>query len=149
MKIQLERKLRSCPDRLRCVSCNQVFSAHSIRTLLCRDNGLIEGDLCPKCVQQGSARIKSNLRNRALITTHQEQSSPNVPSPQQRSLELLEIAGESLTMPPMYYWWWKKLEIFSTESRELELARHGCPKLQTRQLEITFLSHDPPVEQDI
>jgi hypothetical protein len=145
MKIQLEHKLRSCPEHIDCISCGQAFPPNSIRALLCLDSGLIEGDLCPKCIQQGAARIRWNLRDRAAKLILQEQPSP---ADQSRALELRAAAVESLTLPPAYQWWWKKLGILTTEACELELARRGLNKPLGQKLHITFLEDKPSVGQD-
>jgi hypothetical protein len=147
MKIQLEHRLRSCPKHLGCISCGQTFASNRLRALLCRDSGLIEGDLCPRCIKQGADRIRLNLRDRATKLMLQLDAQPS-PESQARGFELRAVAAEALTMPPAYQWWLKKLEIFHTESRELELARRGLKKPGGKKLQITFLEEKPSVGQD-
>ncbi len=49
MKIQLERRLLTCPPQLKCVACAQPFDVENIRSILYDRAGLIQGDLCHTC----------------------------------------------------------------------------------------------------
>lgn len=97
MKIQLERTLRTCPARLICIACRQPFEVGKIRTLLCNNEGLIEGDVCPDCLKSRASGIKPQV----------------------------QVFAEDIKLPKFYHWWIKKLEILSQETQELENARLG------------------------
>jgi hypothetical protein len=121
MKVILERTLASCPEELICAACRQTFFVSDIRTLICRDNGWIEGDLCSACVKLGQVEVQKNLHDRALLLMRQPTpGSGSGPSPQKQAFMLLEMAQESVRFPKFYQWWWKKLEIWFEEVQELE-----------------------------
>lgn len=155
MKIQLERKLRSCPDRLRCVVCDRAFNSDRVRSLLCHDDGLIAGDVCPHCLKQGADRLRQELRDRAAtafsristqISTSPRSIDDATISLEREALELAEMAEQPLKLPPVYAWWWKKLEILAAETQALELARRGAANCHCRprpKLTITFLNEEP------
>jgi hypothetical protein len=134
MKIKLERKLFSCPDRLNCLVCRQPFQSGKLRNLLWSDRTsehrqLLLGDLCPTCVTQGEAPIQKSLRmeaNRSLKPTP-ERGVPTVLgsaiASHRQALELLLIADEAVQFPSRGERWLKHLELFVQESQELEAAR--------------------------
>ena len=105
MKIQLERTLATCPSKLTCIACRQPFDVGRIRTLLCNDQGLIHGDVCPDCLKSKASGIKQQLK----------------------------VFTEDIKLPKFYQWWMKKLEILSQETQELENARLGLSKRCNRQ----------------
>jgi hypothetical protein len=129
MKIKLERKLFSCPDRLNCIVCRQPFQSGKLRNLLWSDRTtehrqLLLGDLCPTCMTQGEAPIQKSLRmeaNRSLHPTP-ERSVPTIASHRQ-ALEFLIIADEAVQFPTRGERWLRYLELFVQESQELEAAR--------------------------
>jgi hypothetical protein len=131
MKVQLERKLNSCPEQLRCAVCQQGFSVGKIRTLLYSDRGLLQGDLCPACLKLKPGGIKQKIRaqSRRLLydaTSSGERSATS----QQLALDLLACADEAIRLPNPFDWMLKHLEIAAQESQELEAARLGlsnCP----------------------
>lgn len=126
MKIQLERKLASCPNKLVCTVCYQWFEIGKIRALLYNDKGLLQGDLCSECLKLPPSSVRSRLRERAsLLLKQPELSDPYHPSARDRALELLQAAQEDLKYPSVLDWWLKKLEVFSEESQELESERVG------------------------
>jgi hypothetical protein len=108
MKIQLEHRLSSCPDKLRCTVCQQVFTVDRIRPLLVKQSGWIQGDLCPKCVSLPADEIRLVLANQAWLMVEQPQlfghESPEV------AMELFEASLEEIKMPSLYQWWVKILE---------------------------------------
>ncbi len=61
MKIQLERRLPTCPPQLKCVACAQTFPVEKIRSLLCDRAGLIQGDLCPGCRRAPDLQAKLHV----------------------------------------------------------------------------------------
>ncbi|OUC16121.1 MAG: hypothetical protein B0A82_03415 [Alkalinema sp. CACIAM 70d] len=126
MKVQLERRLPSCPEQLECVICHQKFIVPRIRRLLCNDEGLIQGDLCPHCLKLKTAAIQHKLRQQSgqLLqqANHDRDQSLSL---RQRGLELLTLSQESLTRPSLYTWLSKRLEVLSQETQELEAARLG------------------------
>jgi hypothetical protein len=116
MKIQLERKLPTCPARLRCVACSQAFEPEKIRSLLYDRAGLIQGDLCPTC-----CKLKANDLQQKL------QSS------------------EEIKRPRFYDRWIKQWVILSEAAEEIEQARLGasrCNCQKPRQMRIRFQSDD-------
>lgn len=129
MKVQLERKLSSCPDQLGCFVCDQKFIVPTIRTLLCTDAGLIQGDLCPNCLKLKASGIRQKIRAQSGQLLKQAEQDPTRSLPlRQRALELLSLAQEPLTLPSFYHWLSKRLEIFSQETQELESARLGLSR---------------------
>jgi hypothetical protein len=124
MKIQLERKLSSCPDQMTCVVCHETFWVRNIRALLYSRNSLIQGDVCPGCVKLTPSRFQQKLRNQANRLIQESTLTPaKVQRLQDRAVELLETSEEPITYPTMFHWFFKRLEIFAEESQELEIAR--------------------------
>jgi hypothetical protein len=131
MKIQLERKLSSCPDQLTCVVCHELFWVRSIRTLLCDNHNLIQGDVCPACVKLESADFQKKLRNQANRLIQESTISSNYSDAlQSRAVELLETSEEKLKRPTIFHWLLKNIAVFAEENQELEVARfasyHQC-----------------------
>ncbi len=126
MKIKLERTLTSCPDKLRCTICSQIFDIKRIRALLYGDRSLLQGDVCPQCLRLNADAIKLKIRERAEVLLSQPVSSiSRLPYPQNTGLELLELSKEDIKFPGIFDWLTKKIEIFAKESNELEAARLG------------------------
>ncbi len=130
MKVQLERKLTSCPSQLQCVVCHQRFAPGAIRSLLCSDRGLIQGDVCPHCLKLKASEIKQKIADYSYQLTQQLESDRGVNATKaialrQQALELLSCAAEELTLPTVYDWLLKRIEIFAQDSQELEAARYG------------------------
>jgi hypothetical protein len=126
MKIQLERKLITCPDQMTCIVCHESFWVRNIRTLLYSDNNLIQGDVCLECTKLKASRFQQKLRSQAnrlvqVASTHPERRDVI----QERAVELLETSEEKIWFPTVLQWLAKKIQIFSEESRELEAARLG------------------------
>jgi hypothetical protein len=126
MKIQLERKLSSCPDQMTCTVCHESFWVRNIRTLLYSDNNLIQGDVCLECTKLNASRFQKKLRSQAnrlvqVASIHPERRDVI----QERAVELLETSEEKIWFPTVLQWLAKKIQIFSEESRELEAARLG------------------------
>ncbi|WP_404788828.1 hypothetical protein [Altericista sp. CCNU0014] len=129
MKIHLERKLSSCPDRIPCTVCHELFWVPDIRALLYSDNNLLQGDVCPECVKLSASKFQQKLRNQANrfvqeAFTHPERSDAF----HARAVELLETSEEKIKFPTFLQWSIKKIQIFCEESRELEAARLGLDR---------------------
>lgn len=126
MKIKLERKLTSCPERLRCIVCSQVFELGKIRTLLYNDRGLIQGDICLECMKLKADQIKQKLREQALVLMEQTElcSSPTR-FPHELALELLDSSTEDIKFPTFYQRLIVKISSLSPETQELEATRLG------------------------
>lgn len=126
MKIQLERRLVSCPDTVQCTVCHRPFAVDAIRSLLYSDRGWLKGDVCPHCLKLDTSTFKQNLWTQAM---HLRESTSDGQSQtllrHQQALECLELSQEELHRPVWWHWWLKRLEIFSQESQELEAARLG------------------------
>ncbi len=135
MKIQLERNLSSGSGKLfRCQVCEGACRRDRLRTLLCRDDGTIVGDICADCLKQNTSYIQRQLSQRAVRLLDRAVATEHnlLPSPQKKALILSELTHQPLKKPPFYYWWWKRLTILTAESRELEQARTGAANCQFR-----------------
>jgi predicted amidophosphoribosyltransferase len=129
MKIHLERKLSSCPDRMTCTVCHESFWTREIRTLLYSDNNLIQGDVCPECTQLSAAKFQQKLRNQANRFVQEAFAHPErYDAFHTRAVELLETSEEKIKFPTFLHWLVKKIQIFSEESRELEVTRLGLDR---------------------
>jgi len=142
MKIYLERTLPTCPSKLKCVACNNSFAAERIRALLSRENGLLQGDICPSCLKLGASRMEKRLKSAAAEIMQQERKESLCIDQYRTALEQFEAAEEGIKMPRFYHWWLKHLEIISQETQELEKARLGLSQCQCgkprSQFRITF-----------
>jgi hypothetical protein len=111
MKIQLEHRLSSCPEKLRCTVCRQVFTVGRIRPLLLNNRGLIQGDVCPDCVQLPSHDIRLLLADQARLMLEQPSLFQNqVETPDTVALELFEASQEEVKFPSLYQWFVKTIE---------------------------------------
>lgn len=123
MKIKLDRKLTSCPDRLRCIICRQAFKVSIIRALVYNDRGLIQGDICSQCLNLKAEEIKQRIREQAMLLMEiPELYSFSTISSQERALELLECSTEKVKFPSFYQWLIKKIEV-SQASGQLEATK--------------------------
>jgi hypothetical protein len=128
MRIRLERKLSSCPHRLRCTVCDRMFESGKVRTLLHNDEGFIQGDICPECIKLSVATVQHKLRERAMLLLEEtEESGGTTLSPQARAMELLDSSTEDIKHPRFYHWWLAQLEIFSQTSSN---AKHVHPAIE-------------------
>ncbi len=144
MKIQLERNLSSDSSKLRCTVCDRSCDFDRLRTLLCRDNGSLVGDICADCLRQKTSYIQQRLRQRAFKLINQPITTDlQTPSPQKQAFELAELAHQPLTIPPFYTWWWQRIAIFTAEIRDLELARTGVSNRQIRDTKTIRVSKSP------
>jgi hypothetical protein len=151
MKIQLERNLTAHPHQLRCVTCQQLFLGDRLRTLLCHNEGPIVGDICANCLKQGTSHIQQQLHARSIELFQQQSINDISISTYRQALELSELAGQALTIPPFYARWWKQLTVFAAETQELELARRETANIRYRQpkpYQITFLTEEPLIGHD-
>jgi hypothetical protein len=140
MKIQLVRNLNASSGKLlRCQICEGACRRDRLRTLLCRDDGTVVGDICEDCAQQRTPYIHQLLHHRAtkLLERPLVNEEGRAPSPQKQALVLAELTHQPLQKPPFYVWWWKRLTIAISEARELERARTGSKNYQLR-LERSF-----------
>jgi hypothetical protein len=111
MKIHLEHRLSSCPPKLRCTVCQQVFTVGRIRSLLLNNRGLIQGDVCPDCVHLPSNEIRLLLADQARLMLEQPSLfQPQVASPEALALELFEASQEEVKFPTLYQWFVKTIE---------------------------------------
>lgn len=124
MKIQLARKLATCPNRLLCTIRNTVFEVGKIRLLLYLDRGLLLGDISSDCLRLSSSEIRDKLRARACAMLQDDEANDR-DSSRESALELLQAAQEEVRFPSLFDWWVKKFEIFSEESQEIEANRTG------------------------
>jgi hypothetical protein len=126
MKIQLEQKLSTCPESITCTVCRHSYGAGNIRALIYDNHNLIQGDICPKCLKLNSTTIQQKLRFHADCLMHESTAHPaRRVNLQERALELLAVSEESIQFPTFFQWLWKKIEIFASETQELEAARFG------------------------
>lgn len=123
MKIQLEQKLISCPDYLRCKVCRQVFEVSTMRAILYNNQGLIQGDICPECIKLKAEEIKQRLRDQAMLLMEKpELCSTRTISADELVLELLECSNENVKFPTFYHKFVKKIEIIS-QKYQLQTTR--------------------------
>jgi hypothetical protein len=126
MKIQLEQQLPSCPRQLNCCVCGQNFTAPKIRSLLCNDGGLIQGDVCGHCLKVPARGIKRRIVARSIsLQLQADQDEARSLQFRQQAFDLLLLSQENLTLPNFFTWLRKRWEILSEETRELETARFG------------------------
>lgn len=123
MKIQLDRKLTTCPKNLICTVRNTAFEVGKIRLLLYTDRGLLLGDVSPDCLKLSSSEIRTKLRERACAMLQDD--NPDRDCLRDSALELLQASQEQVRFPTALDWWLKKFEIFSEESQEIEATRSG------------------------
>ncbi|MEI6381336.1 MAG: hypothetical protein WCO81_10720 [Cyanobacteriota bacterium ELA615] len=114
MKVQLERRLSFCPSKLECVVCREKFEPQLIRSYLCNDQGLIQGDCCPNCLSLGSQYILEKLIEQTKKIREKLDS-----------LFLESLAENNVSLPKSSQWFSKWLEIFIQESCELNAAKMG------------------------
>ncbi len=139
MKIQLERRLVSCPDTVQCTVCHRPFVVDAIRSLLYSDRGWLKGDVCPHCLDLSTDAFKQNLWTQAMrLRESTFGGQAQTMQKQQEAIECLELSREGLHRATWWHWWLKHLEIFSQESQELDAARFGmkgCDCQQRSRLE--------------
>ena len=134
MKIQLERKLYPCRDNLHCTVCQQMFSVGQIRSLLHRDSGFLQGDICPKCAKLTAKDFKQKmvLNARILLQQANLQDSQTITLHEQ-ALELLETSKEDVKFPTFWQRWLMQLDVLAQDTQELEAARLGLHSDDDRQ----------------
>ena len=134
MKFQLESKLMTQSGQIRCVVCGENADSHSLRTLLCNDQGWILGDLCGACTKLSPPVFKQKLRTRSSALLREAQLTDDVESPLgQLAQDLLAASQEALKKLPFFAWWLKKIEILAEETQELETARLASSSCLCRQ----------------
>ncbi len=151
MKIQLLRNIKASSGKLfRCQICEGACRRDPLRSLLCRDDGTVVGDICEDCVDRPTSQIHQRLHQRAakLLARPLVTEESQVPSPQKQALVLAELTYQPLQKPPFYLWWWKRLTISIAEARDLERARTNSANNQLR-LERSFYSNSANEETSI
>jgi hypothetical protein len=143
MKIQLEQTLPASPQQLECIACTQTFMTPNIRSLLCNDAGLIQGDLCGHCRKLPAKAIQRRIVARSISLQLQADRDEAQALPLRRqAFDLLLLSQESLTLPTFYTWLRKRWEILSQETQALETARFGlsktCPDRHRSSLRMAF-----------
>jgi hypothetical protein len=129
MKIQLEQKRPNSPNQLGCFTCRQNFTAPNIRALLCNDAGLIQGDICDRCLKLSPKAIQRRIIARSVSLQLQADRDEDQALPLRRqAFDLLLLSQENLTLPNFYTWLRKRWEILSQETQALEAARFGLNK---------------------
>ncbi|MBW4516992.1 MAG: hypothetical protein KME11_17415 [Timaviella obliquedivisa GSE-PSE-MK23-08B] len=119
MKIQLEHRQSSCPQKLRCIACRQIFAVGRVRSLLVNDEDRIQGDLCSKCVRLTADEIRLILTEQVWLMLEQPQLFQHqVESPETLALELFEVALEDLEIPSSYQRLMKTLESYLFFNRD-------------------------------
>jgi len=122
MKIQLERKLPHCRDRILCVVCRQPYAVGRIRMLLYSDRDWLLGDICPQCLQLGTYGIQQTMRDWAiLLQKRSELGYATTTAINDLATELRDCSVENIKYPNFLQWWLKKWEIFVEESQELKV----------------------------
>jgi hypothetical protein len=132
MRIQLERKLALCPDRLRCTVCHQAFRARRIRSLLYSDRGLLQGDVCHTCLRLETTEFKQTISlNAQLAVVQSGPRDPQAQQQQQQAQELLLLVSEPVRFPSPLQWLVQWVALLCHESQELEAARLGMAACST------------------
>lgn len=132
MKIQLERKLTTCPNRLQCTVCDRLFEVSRIRALLYSDRSFIQGDICPKCMQLKAEQIQQKLRDRAMMLMEEPFCDPST-SPHE-ALELLETSTEDIKFPTFYQWLIKHLNILPRKSQQPQTPMSWLSNFRSNRL---------------
>jgi hypothetical protein len=126
MRIQLERKLALCPDRLRCTVCHQAFQPQRIRSLLYSDRGLLQGDVCHSCLRLDAAEFKQTISLNAQLAVVQSGPRDRLAQHyQQQAQELLSVVSEKVRFPSPLQWLVQWVALLCQESQELEATRLG------------------------
>jgi hypothetical protein len=129
MKIQLERKLSSCPNRLTCSVCCQPFPVTQIRSLLFTNSGWLRGDVCAHCLRLGPTGVRETLQERAILLKRQSEfQHSNTIAIHQLATELMTCSQETVQFPSLVQWWLKWWEVWTDHTVELETARLGLSK---------------------
>jgi len=134
MKIQLGRKLYPCQDKLHCTVCQQLFNVGQIRSLLYRDSGFLQGDVCPACAKLTAHDFKQKmiLNARILLQRANMQESQTITLHEQ-ALELLETSKENIKFPTVWQRLWMELDVLAQDTQALEEARLGLQSTSDRQ----------------
>lgn len=134
MKIQLERKLYPCRDKLHCTVCQQMFNVGQIRSLLHRDSGFLQGDICPKCAKLTAQDFKQKMVLNARILLHQAnlRESQTITLHEQ-ALELLETSKENVKFPTFWQHLLMQVDVLAQDTQELEAAKFGLQSGSDRQ----------------
>ncbi|PSB26574.1 hypothetical protein [Stenomitos frigidus] len=126
MKIQLERKLQPCRDKLRCTVCQQIFVVGQIRSLLYQDSGLLQGDVCSTCTKLSAKDFKESMVLHARILLQQGNlHDAQTMTLHEQALELLAIAKEPMKFPSFWQQLVMHLDVLAQDTQELEAARLG------------------------
>jgi hypothetical protein len=126
MKIQLERKLHPCQDKLRCTVCQQIFVVGQIRSLLYQDSGLLQGDVCPTCAKLSAQDFKETMVLHARILLQQgNPGDSQTITLHERALELLEIAKEPIKFPSFWQQVLMQIDVLAQDTQELEADKFG------------------------
>jgi hypothetical protein len=126
MRIQLERKLALCPDRLRCAVCHQSFRPRRLRSLLYSDGGLLQGDVCQGCLRLETAEFKQTISlNAQLAVVQSGPADALTQKHQQQAQELLAVVRENIHFPSPLQWLVQWVALLCHESQELEATRLG------------------------
>jgi hypothetical protein len=133
MKIQLERKLSYCRDRIICSVCHQPFFVGRIRTLLYGDRGWLLGDICPDCLKLGTYGIQQTMRDRAILLQKQSELGYASTTIDELATELLDHSVENIQYPNFLQWWLKKWEIYLQELQESEADKIESKNLNRGQ----------------
>ncbi len=112
MKVQLERRLTSCPSEIECVVCRKRFEPQVLRSCLCNDQGLIQGDCCPKCLKLGSDYILEAMSDQTKKIREKLDS-----------MFLESVAENKVKLPTILQRLSKSLQVFLEESYELQIAK--------------------------
>ncbi len=134
MRILIERVLADHPQTLTCVVCGDVINVDLRRAILYDDRGLIQGDVCPRCVKSQPTAIKQKLHDRAFRLLHQAREWDEGSGERgDRAVELFRLAQENVTVPNVLQRWFRELQLLSEETQELEAARRSHDRVCCQQ----------------
>lgn len=134
MKIVIERTLSHQSPSLLCVVCAHPHKVSKSRSLLYCDQGLLQGDVCPKCMRLKTSDIQKKLRTRAIFLLEQSRGTgEQLITIRDRALELVNISQEPIRFPTLLQSWRKRMEIRSEEHQEMQAARLGVNHKQAKE----------------
>jgi hypothetical protein len=146
MKVQLEHRTKSCPDKLLCTVCGQIFAGGDIRALLFNHRGFLQGDVCEDCLQLRGTEFRYKLRDRAnlmlkLSELDAKVHSDSPSSRRDRALELLDTSKEAVYFPAPFQWWLKRVGPKPREDDQIynhryEMERSRLDQLLQRDLDL-------------
>ena len=120
-----------------------------IRSLLYRDSGFLQGDVCPNCAKLTAKDFKQKmiLNARILLQQANLQDSQTITLHEQ-ALELLETSKEDVKFPTFWQRLVMQIGVLAQDTQALEAARLGLDSDDDRQRLQRCLFHDDARSQN-